>query len=222
MTGSRDGRLLGVRRVGDRAVLAELDGLPSVLALRASLLADRPAGVAELVPAAATLLVRYDPAVTGRAAVAGALAERVAGLTAEDVDQPPSPHDTLTVPVRYTGPDLPEVAEATGLDVAEIVARHTAPLYTVAFAGFAPGFGYLTGTDPVLHLPRRAEPRTAVPAGSVAVAGGFTGVYPRSSPGGWRLLGTTDVPLWDPDRDPPALLVPGRTVRFAALPGGAA
>ncbi|WP_243740435.1 allophanate hydrolase subunit 1 [Streptomyces sp. 8K308] len=198
-----------------------MEGLPAVLALRASLLAERPPGVDELVPAARTLLVRYDPSVTGHDDVRRTLAERAAGLAAGDVARPPGRLDTLTVPVRYDGPDLAEVAALTGLSAAEVVARHTAPLYTVAFAGFAPGFGYLTGTDPVLHVPRRAEPRTAVPAGSVAVAGGYTGVYPRSSPGGWRLLGTTDAPLWDTDRDPPALLVPGRTVRFTAIGVGA-
>ncbi|MFD5315586.1 allophanate hydrolase subunit 1 [Streptomyces sp. NPDC127098] len=217
-----DGGLRAVRRVGDQAVLAELDGLPCVLALRASLVADRPPGVGELVAAATTLLVRYDPALTDHAEVRRALAERARALATGSVAPPAPAHAPLTIRVRYDGPDLSEVAALTGLSVAEVVARHTSARYTVAFAGFAPGFGYLTGTDPLLHVPRRAEPRTAVPAGSVAVAGGFTGVYPRSSPGGWRLLGTTDAPLWDTGRDPPALLVPGRTVRFTAIGAGAA
>jgi len=103
------------------------------------------------------------------------------------------------------------------MSIADVIARHTAPVYTVAFAGFAPGFGYLSGTDRTLHLPRRTEPRTAVPAGAVAVAGGFTGIYPRSSPGGWQLLGTTTLSMWDERRDPPALLVPGRSVRLRAV-----
>jgi KipI family sensor histidine kinase inhibitor len=207
-----------LRRAGGTGLLAELDDLPAVLALRAALDADRPAGVTELVAAARTLLVRWDPAVTGHAAVARAVTA-AAGRAAGGGPALAAPHPELTVPVRYDGPDLAAVAEAAGLRPEEVVARHTAPRYTVAFAGFAPGFGYLTGTDPALHLPRRAEPRTAVPAGAVAVAGGFTGVYPRSSPGGWHLLGTTELPLWDERRDPPALLVPGRTVRFVAVAG---
>ncbi|MEV0598093.1 allophanate hydrolase subunit 1 [Streptomyces sp. NPDC050315] len=207
--------LRGVRRAGSTALLAELADLTDVLALRAALERDRPEGVRELVAAARTLLVTYDPAVTGHDGLSAAVAERAAALPEQGGDaSQDTAYDTLVVPVRYDGPDLADVAELTGLTVREVIARHTAPLYTVAFAGFMPGFGYLVGTDPVLHLPRRSEPRTAVPAGSVAVAGGFTGVYPRSSPGGWQLLGSTDVPLWDEDRTPPALLVPGRTVRF--------
>ncbi|WP_030266570.1 5-oxoprolinase subunit B family protein [Streptomyces violens] len=207
--------LRGVRRAGSAALLAELADLADVLALRAALERERPEGVRELVAAARTLLVTYDPAVTGQDRLSRTVAERAAALpeqggpATQETD-----YDTLVVPVRYDGPDLADVAELTGRTVREVIDRHTAPLYTVAFAGFMPGFGYLVGTDPVLHLPRRSEPRTAVPAGSVAVAGGFTGVYPRSSPGGWQLLGSTDVPLWDEDRTPPALLVPGRTVRF--------
>jgi KipI family sensor histidine kinase inhibitor len=208
---------VGIRRVGSHALLAETDGPEQVLALRGALAADRPRGVRELVAAARTLLVTYDPAVTAHQAVAAAVAERAAAVGPAGRSAPgarPVSEEIVTLPVRYDGADLSEVAELTGLGVGEVIARHTAPLYTVAFAGFAPGFGYLTGTDPLLRLPRRSEPRTAVPAGSVAVAGGFTGVYPRPSPGGWQLLGTTDVVLWDERRDPPALLVPGSHVRF--------
>lgn len=207
--------LRGVRRAGSTALLAELADLDDVLALRAALERERPYGVRELVAAARTLLVTYDPAATGHAELSRTVAERAAALPDEGAaGAADTRYDTLVVPVRYDGPDLADVAELTGLTVPEVIARHTTPRYTVAFAGFAPGFGYLVGTDPVLHLPRRSEPRTAVPAGAVAVAGGFTGVYPRSSPGGWQLLGTTELPLWDEDRTPPALLVPGRTVRF--------
>ncbi|MGW2765714.1 5-oxoprolinase subunit B family protein [Streptomyces sp. NPDC001275] len=219
---------VGIRRVGSHALLAEADGLEQVLALRGALDADRPSGVRELVAAARTLLVTYDPAVTDHLAVAAAVAKRAAALGPAGHSAPGHPsapaapagsakpvrEEIVTLAVRYNGEDLSDVAELTGLGVGEVIARHTAPLYTVAFAGFAPGFGYLTGTDPMLRLPRRSEPRTAVPAGSVAVAGGFTGVYPRSSPGGWQLLGTTDAVLWDERRDPPALLVPGSQVRF--------
>ena len=111
--------------------------------------------------------------------------------------------------VRYDGPDLDEVARLTGLTHAEVVAAHTGTPWRVAFGGFAPGFAYLVGGDPRLHVPRRDRPRPSVPAGSVGLAGEFSGVYPRSSPGGWQLLGTTDAVLWDADRDPPALLAPG-------------
>lgn len=208
--------LRGIRRAGNTALLAELADLSDVLALRTALERHRPKGMRELVAAARTLLVIYDPAVTGYDGLSRAVTEQAAALLETGGAPPPQAleDDTLVVPVRYDGPDLADVAELTGLTLDEVIARHTAPLYTVAFAGFAPGFGYLVGTDPVLHLSRRSEPRTAVPAGSVAVAGGFTGVYPSSSPGGWQLLGTTDLPLWDQDRTPPALLVPGRSIRF--------
>jgi KipI family sensor histidine kinase inhibitor len=121
----------------------------------------------------------------------------------------------VTLPVSYDGPDLAVVAEATGLAVDEVVRLHAATVYTAAFTGFAPGFAYLTGLPEQLQLPRRAEPRTRVPAGSVAVADVYTAVYPRESPGGWNLLGTTDAVLFDPDRVPAALLPPGTRVRFA-------
>ncbi|MET0315460.1 MAG: allophanate hydrolase subunit 1, partial [Rhodococcus fascians] len=122
--------------------------------------------------------------------------------------------DTVVVAVTYDGEDLSDVAEATGLTVAEVVRAHTEQTWTVAFGGFAPGFGYLVGQDDRLTVPRRTTPRTTVPAGSVGLAGEFSGVYPRSSPGGWQLIGRTDAVLWDVERDPPALLRPGVTVRF--------
>ncbi|MEW1723963.1 allophanate hydrolase subunit 1 [Streptomyces sp. NPDC093109] len=215
-----------VRAVGSEALIVDLAGTAEVLALRAALERETPRGVRELIAAARTLLVTYDPAVTGHEALAAEVTRRAAdaagdatgGVTREVPGTAGAGLAPLTVPVRYDGPDLAEVAGLTGLTSAQVIARHTAPDYTVAFAGFAPGFGYLTGTDPVLRLPRRAEPRTEVPAGAVAVAGGFTGIYPRSSPGGWQLLGTTALPLWDERRDPPALLVPGRTVRLREVP----
>jgi KipI family sensor histidine kinase inhibitor len=121
---------------------------------------------------------------------------------------------TVEIPVTYDGPDLADVARLTGLAEDEIVAAHTATPWRVAFGGFAPGFAYLTGGDERLRVPRRDEPRTAVPAGAVGLAGEFSGVYPRSSPGGWQLIGSTAAPLWDAERDPPALLRPGGAVRF--------
>ena len=114
----------------------------------------------------------------------------------------------------YDGEDLPEVCRLTGLSREQVVRRHAAPDYVVAFLGFIPGFPYLVGLDQALHVPRRPTPRTAVPAGSVGLAGSQTGVYPRTTPGGWQLLGHTDVVLFDPHREPPALLAPGDRLRF--------
>jgi KipI family sensor histidine kinase inhibitor len=133
--------------------------------------------------------------------------------TSHDVGMEPASHQVV-IGVRYDGTDLDEVSRLTGLSPAEVVLAHTGMPWRVAFGGFVPGFGYLVGGDPRLQVPRRGSPRATVPAGSVALAGEFTGVYPRSSPGGWQLIGTTDAVLWDPTRVPPALLTPGATVRF--------
>ncbi len=122
--------------------------------------------------------------------------------------------DEIEVLVTYDGPDLADVASHTGLSEDEIVAAHTGTPWTVAFGGFAPGFAYLVGGDERLAVPRRGSPRTSVPAGSVGLAGEFSGVYPRSSPGGWQLIGRTEAVMFDVDRDPPALLLPGTQVRF--------
>ncbi len=196
-----------VRRCGAAALLIETD---EVLGWYAAL-TDRPLpGVVDLVPAARTLLVRYDSTVDHETLVA-----RLSAMTPAPASAVAG--DPVTIPVRYDGADLAEVASATGLSVDEVVSVHTGAEYTVAFTGFAPGFGYLTGLDERLRLPRRDSPRTRVPAGSVAVAGEYTGVYPRPSPGGWHLLGSTTAPLWDPTREPPALLLPGTTVRFDAV-----
>jgi KipI family sensor histidine kinase inhibitor len=215
-------RVVTVRAVpyGPDGVLVDLPDLGAVRALDDALRVDPPPGAVDVVPAARTLLVRFaDPswAAQGVAAVtatARALA-RVGGPPAH-----PAPDAALVeLPVRYDGPDLAEVASLTGLTEAEVVRRHAAATYTVAFGGFVPGFAYLSGLDPALHVPRRSSPRERVPAGSVAVAGELAAVYPSATPGGWRLLGTCDVPLFDVDRDPPALLTPGTRVRF--VPEGA-
>jgi KipI family sensor histidine kinase inhibitor len=178
-------------------------------------LTDRPLpGQVDLVPAAETLLVRFKSTVD-----LSALSDRSPAAVAAATGDP------VTIPVRYDGADLAEVARLTSLSVDEVVAVHSGAEYVVGFTGFAPGFGYLTGLDERLRLPRRDSPRTKVPAGAVAVAGEYTGVYPRPSPGGWRLLGTTSVSLWDSTREPPALLLPGTRVRFeevSALPPRAA
>ncbi|MGA6167341.1 5-oxoprolinase subunit B family protein [Amycolatopsis magusensis] len=199
-----------VHRYGTRAALVDLPGAAEVLGLNAALAADPPEGVEEVVPAARTVLVRFDP---GRTTFER-LVEQLSGRPPEP---PPSQcGDELVVPVRYDGEDLAEVASATGLTEAEVVERHTGAEYRVAFCGFAPGFGYLTGLDPLLHLPRRSSPRVRVPAGAVAVAGEYAAVYPHPSPGGWHLLGHTSLAVWDTEREPPNLLAPGTTVRFAA------
>jgi KipI family sensor histidine kinase inhibitor len=121
--------------------------------------------------------------------------------------------------VRYDGPDLAEAGRLTGLGADGLVEAHRAARWRVAFTGFAPGFGYLVGGDDRLRVPRRDRPRTRVPAGSVGLGGAYCGIYPRDSPGGWQLIGRTDTAVWDADRDPPALLVPGAYVRFEPEPG---
>ena len=167
--------------------------------------------VDEIVPAAATVLVTVaSPA--DRAAIREALTSLRPARTDHAAEVA-----AVELPVLYDGEDLEDVAEATGMSVAEVVARHAAPTYRCAFCGFAPGFGYLTGLDPSLHLPRRATPRIRIPAGAVAIAAGYSAVYPSASPGGWHLIGHTDAPMWRTDRDPPALVVPGAEVHFVEV-----
>ena len=198
-----------LRPAGERGLLVELDDLETVHRLHAALRDLDPPGVVELVPGYRTLLVVAGPG------SAGALDELAAGLPG--LELPPAGEvagEPVEIPVSYDGEDLPEVASLTGLDAEEVVRRHTAPEYTVAFLGFSPGFPYLVGLDPALEVPRRDTPRTSIPAGSVGLAGGQTGIYPTASPGGWQLIGRTDVTLFDPERDPPALLAPGSRLRF--------
>lgn len=197
-----------VRRYGERGWLVEVDDPATVPVLERALAGLD--GVAEAVAGARTVLALARPgsAETVRAAIGAVELDAAAAQAPEPVE----------IPVVYDGADLAEVAELTGLSVTDVVARHQTGTrdggYVVRFCGFSPGFAYLDGLDERLHVPRRSDPRTAVPAGAVAVAGEFTGVYPRRSPGGWRLLGHTTARLWDLDRDPPALLVPGTPVRF--------
>ncbi len=191
--------------MGERAALVEdPPGGPAAWAAGLRTLATD--GVVEVVPGARTVLVACRDA----AALAAAMMslDEVVPTIAERGDS------TVEISVVYDGPDLAHVAAATGLRRAEVVARHQGASYTVAFCGFAPGFAYLAGLPPELHLPRRTTPRTRVPAGSVAIASEYSAVYPRSSPGGWHLLGTTTASLFDAGRDPPALLAPGTSVRF--------
>lgn len=195
-----------VLTASDRALLVETASLDEAMRLHAAL--AEVAGVVERVPAARSVLVHYDPRRTSPTQLAAA-------ITALNPDAAlPAPTAEVTIPVRYDGEDLEEVAALLGIPRDEVIRRHLAATWRVAFAGFAPGFGYLIGDDPLFDVPRRATPRTRVPTGAVGLAGEFTGVYPRESPGGWQLIGTTDAAMWDIHRDPPALLEPGAVVRF--------
>ncbi|MGY1720006.1 allophanate hydrolase subunit 1 [Blastococcus sp. SYSU DS0552] len=195
---------------GDRAVLLEVADVAAIPGLRAALLAAPLAGQVDLVPAARTLLVLLDRPVTD-------LDVTTLCRLAPAAPAAGPARAAVVLPVVFDGPDLAEVARLTGRTADAVVAALTGTPLTVAFGGFAPGFGYLTGLPEELHVPRRATPRTRVPAGSVALAGPYAGVYPRASPGGWQLVGRTDAVLFDVGRDPPALLAPGTTVRFRAV-----
>ncbi|MEV6654620.1 allophanate hydrolase subunit 1 [Streptomyces sp. NPDC051219] len=203
--------------VGAHALLIEVGSAGEAEALHAELLRRRAAeelpAVQEIVPAARTVLL--DGLADPRSLAAQVTSWSVPPLA-------PSAGPEITVPVRYDGPDLAEVAALWGVPVAEVPRVVGGVSFRVAFCGFAPGFGYLTGLPERFHVPRRSTPRTAVPAGALGLAGEYAGVYPRSSPGGWQLIGSTDVVLWDPAREPAALLSPGGRVRFteAAAEGG--
>jgi KipI family sensor histidine kinase inhibitor len=202
---------------GDAALLVECDSLEEVLALHDVLSADLRPGVVELVPAARTILVAVDPArlplesaATWVRRVPGGAAARPAGAEVEPA----------VIPVVYDGEDLAATAALLGVSTETLVARHVEIEWRVAFIGFAPGFGYLVSDDWPFEVPRLDAPRTRVPTGSVAIAGEFGGVYPRPSPGGWRLIGRTGATLWDPEAAEPSLLAPGRLVRFQAIGAG--
>jgi KipI family sensor histidine kinase inhibitor len=191
--------------LGDQALLLSV---PDPLAWATALDQAALRGVVDLVPAKESLLVVFDPAATSF----GQLRAQLRRLAI----QPGAARSGRehTIPVRYDGPDLAEVAGRCQLTVAALVALHSQALYTVALIGFLPGFPYLDGLPARLHLPRRASPRTKVPAGAIAIAGAQTGIYPQASPGGWHILGTTASRLFDTDQWPPALLSAGDTVRF--------
>jgi KipI family sensor histidine kinase inhibitor len=198
---------ISVRPYGDRALLVGVTDLAAVAAVRSALEREPLPGQVDLVPAARTVLVLLDRPPTDadsarlRRLPVTAAAESGAGASVE-------------LPVVFDGPDLADVAELTGRPVPRLIEELTGVELTVAFGGFAPGFGYLTGLPEHLHVPRRSTPRTRVPAGSVGLAGPFAGAYPRASPGGWQLVGRTDAVLFDVRRDPPALLRPGTRVRL--------
>jgi 5-oxoprolinase (ATP-hydrolysing) subunit B len=203
---------LPVRSAGERAVVLDCGAQAAGVASAVRLLADRlDVRLADVVPGAATVLVvAANPVNLQR------FLGTLDGL--EPAEAARTSGDVVEIPCRYDGPDLAEVAAATGLSVTEVIARHSATTYEAAFTGFAPGFAYLSGLDPVLRLARRSSPRPRVPPGSVAIADGYSAVYPRASPGGWHLLGSTDAVIFDAAREPAALIVPGTRVRFVASP----
>lgn len=157
----------------------------------------------------AAVLVRFDPSQTDWIQLQATLAQ----LPALDAG---STNDLMTLPVRYDGEDLAAVANSSDLSIDEVISLHSSTTYRVAFDGFSPGFAYLLGLPTQLHLPRRQTPRTRIPAGSLAVAAHYCAIYPSASPGGWHLLGTCNAELFNPHRNPPALLRPGMYVRFKA------
>jgi inhibitor of KinA len=208
--------------VGDAALLLTLgeevapdlnDLVHSVVAELALAAVDAP-GLGIPVPAYASVLLPFDPDVVSEEAARAALAAAVRRAREGPTS---SPGPLVEISVRYggrDGPDLAEVADRTGHSEADVIALHAGREYRVFLVGFAPGFPYLGVLPGELELPRRATPRVRVPAGSVAIAGRQTGIYPFPTPGGWHLIGRTDAPIWDARRDPPALLAPGTRVRF--------
>ncbi|MGV0872548.1 5-oxoprolinase subunit B family protein [Mycolicibacterium sp. XJ879] len=204
-----------VHDYGDQALLLEFDRTTDVLAWTEAIRRADLLGVLDIVPASRTVLIKlagpgYQAPTRQRLAKIQVTPDIVADLTQ------PTGAD-VEIEVIYDGPDLDEVSRLTGLAIDQIVAAHTATPWRVGFGGFAPGFAYLVGGDPRLEVPRRAEPRTKVPVGAVGLAGEFSGIYPRESPGGWQLIGRTGTVLWDVEREQPALLTPGMTVRFRAV-----
>ncbi len=198
---------------GRRALLVETATPELRRRLHQALTTTPPDGLVELVPAARTVLVSCAEESDLAAAAAHVRALVDAGLqqVAHESVEP------TVIEVRYDGEDLEQVAELVGITPEEVIARHTGQLWTVDFAGFMPGFGYLTGEQGGLTVPRLSSPRTRIPPGSVALADDFTGIYPQASPGGWQLIGTTEAELWRTDRTPPALLVPGAVIQFVEV-----
>lgn len=217
-----------IEALGDRALLIHCgDGIDAAINAHAldiarAVSAAALPGVLEIAPAYASVCVRYDPCVSTSADAQSPfarLAKHLSTLVDNASFDAAGDAGSIEIPVTYggeSGPDLADVAAQTGLSAEAIAARHSSVEYRVAMLGFTPGFPYLLGLDAALHMPRRATPRTRVPAGSVAIGGAQTGVYPRETPGGWHLIGRTSLNLFEPARDPPALLKPGMRVRFVA------
>lgn len=217
-----------IEAIADDALLLRLgDRIDPAINARVHVLCERirlqrPEWLRDLVPAYASIGVFFDPLKVEIDHVRQWLHD-LADADLDGAAELPAPR-IVQIPVHYggeAGPDLESAAAELGLTPAQLAQRHAAGDYTVAMIGFAPGFPYLLGLDPALALPRLSTPRTAVPAGSVAIGGAQTGIYPRESPGGWRLIGRTPLALFDPTSDPPALLAPGDRVRFVAVDGAA-
>ncbi|MBX7431786.1 allophanate hydrolase subunit 1 [Mycobacterium sp. Y57] len=207
----------GIRDYGDRALLLEFADTVEVLAWTDALRAADLPGVEDIVPAARTVLVKL-----AQSRYLAPTRQRLARVRVSQ-DRPAAPANgraDVVIDVSYDGEDLDEVARLTGMTSGEVVAAHTGRPWRVTFSGFAPGFAYLAGGHERLAVPRRPDPRTKVPVGSVGLAGEFSGVYPRESPGGWQLIGRTAAPLWDIEREIPSLLTPGLWVQFQATDGG--
>lgn len=223
------GRDLSIELLGETALLLRFgDGLDATINARvhaaaSALGAAQLPGLIDIAPAYATLALHYAPAAWLDANGEPPWRNLEAAVRAVLATPPADAADTsrvIEVPVCYGGdfgPDLDSLATHAKLEPSDVIARHTAATYTVAMLGFAPGFPYLFGLDPALQMPRRASPRTRVPAGSVAIGGAQTGIYPSELPGGWQLIGRTPLALFDARRDPPSLLVPGDRVRFVAI-----
>lgn len=205
---------LDISTFGPDAVLAHVASSRDVRVLDAALSAAAAPGVTDIVPAAQSVLVVFDPQATSHTRIAEWMRDRAASAADAPADDAP----VVELRVRYDGADLPAVAEFAGLTVADLADRHGAAELTVAFCGFAPGFAYLEGFDLGVDIPRRATPRERVPAGAVAVAARYTAVYPTALPGGWQLIGTCLDRVFDLDRAEPALLLPGRRVRWIPVP----
>ena len=198
---------------GDRALMLQCGSTAEVLAWVDALRAAALRGVLDIVPAARTVLVKLD-----NPRLQAVTRQRLRRMrVTPDVAAPADRTADVVIDVVYDGPDLPEVANHSGLTTAQVINAHTSTLWRVGFNGFAPGFAYLVDGDPRLRAPRRSEPRTSVPAGSVALAGEFSAIYPRQSPSGWQLIGHTDAVLWDLERPSPALLTQGMWVQFQAV-----
>ena len=202
---------------GDRALLLQFDSTAEVLAWTDAVREAGLPGVVDIVPGSRTVLVKVDGPRYQAPTRQRLAALRVDRSALTESASPQGRAADVVIDVVYDGADLDEVARLTGMAPDQVVAAHTGTLWRVGFGGFAPGFAYLVGGDERLQVPRRAEPRTKVPVGAVGLAGEFSGVYPRESPGGWQLIGHTDAVLWDVDRESPALLTPGMWVEFRAV-----
>jgi KipI family sensor histidine kinase inhibitor len=208
---------------GRTAVLVELDSADDAAALHARLAGPRAGaavdvlveGLVETMPGLRTVLIRFDPTLTDRTRLGQRLAEVWSGLTASG-DVADRTGDEVCLRLDYSGPDLDHVAQHTGLTPVDVIAAHQARLYRIVLIGMAPGFYFLAGGDPRLRVPRRSSPRVDVPKGAVGLAGELTGIYPRTGPGGWQLIGRAVDNLWHQTRLPAALLAPGTSIRFVA------